>query len=125
MKKNRLLTIATVTGLLVSSLFSIQAQAHAHLKSAEPAAGSTVESAPGHLMLHFTEALEPTFSAADVTDSQGKTVKTAKAVVDDADKSALIIPLGDVLPSGKYTVNWHVVAVDGHKTKGDYSFTVK
>lgn len=125
MKKNRLLTIATVTGLLASSLFSIQAQAHAHLKNAEPAAGSTVESAPGHLMLHFTEALEPTFSAADVTDSQGKPVKTAKAVVDDADKSALIVPLEDVLPSGKYTVNWHVVAVDGHKTKGDYTFTVK
>ncbi|EBM5320754.1 copper resistance protein CopC [Salmonella enterica] len=64
-------------------------------------------------------------SAADVTDSQGNTVKTAKAVVDDADKSALIVPLEDVLPSGKYTVNWHVVAVDGHKTKGDYTFTVK
>ncbi|EAM3005581.1 copper homeostasis periplasmic binding protein CopC [Salmonella enterica] len=125
MKNNRLLTLSGILALLLSSFFTTQAQAHAHLKSAEPAAVSTVESAPGHLMLHFTEALEPMFSAADVTDSQGKTVKTAKAVVNDADKSALIVPLGDVLPSGKYTVNWHVVAVDGHKTKGDYTFTVK
>ncbi|ECG0109852.1 copper homeostasis periplasmic binding protein CopC [Salmonella enterica] len=125
MKKNRLLTIAAVTGLLTSSFFSTPALAHAHLKSAEPAAESTVESAPGQLTLHFTEALEPTFSTADVRDSQGKTVKTEKAVVDDTDKNVLIIPLGDVLPSGKYTVDWHVVAVDGHKTQGDYTFTVK
>lgn len=126
MNKNRLLTIAAVTGLLASSsFFSTPALAHAHLKSAEPAAESTVESAPGQLTLHFTEALEPTFSTAGVTDSQGKTVKTEKAVVGDADKSALIIPLEDTLPSGKYTVDWHVVAVDGHKTQGDYTFTVK
>ncbi|ENU7738107.1 copper homeostasis periplasmic binding protein CopC [Salmonella enterica] len=125
MKNNRLLTLTGILALLLSSFFTTQAQAHAHLKSAEPAAGSTVESAPGHLMLHFTEALEPTFSAADVTDSQGNTVKMEKAMVDDADKSVLIVPLEDVLPSGKYTVNWHVVAVDGHKTKGDYTFTVK
>lgn len=125
MKKNRLLTIAAVTGLLTSSFFSTPALAHAHLKSAEPAAESTVESAPGQLTLHFTEALEPTFSTADVRDSQGKTVKTEKAVVDDTDKNVLIILLGDVLPSGKYTVDWHVVAVDGHKTQGDYTFTVK
>ncbi|EBY8644618.1 copper homeostasis periplasmic binding protein CopC [Salmonella enterica subsp. enterica] len=125
MKKNRLLTIAAVTGLLASSFFSTPALAHAHLKSADPAAESTVDSAPGQLTLHFTEALEPTFSTAGVTDSQGKTVKTQKAVVGDADKSALIIPLENTLPSGKYTVNWHVVAVDGHKTQGDYTFTVK
>lgn len=125
MKHNRLLTITGATTLLISSLFTSQVLAHAHLKSAEPAVESTVESAPGHLTLHFTEALEPEFSTASVTDSQGKTVTTVKAVVDDADKSALIIPLGDVLPSGKYTVNWHVVAVDGHKTEGNYTFTVK
>ncbi|HFZ8351518.1 TPA: copper homeostasis periplasmic binding protein CopC [Salmonella enterica subsp. enterica serovar Java] len=125
MKNKKLLTIAGATTLLLSSVFSTRVLAHAHLKNAEPAVESTVESAPGHLTLHFTEALEPGFSMADVTDSQGKTVTTEKAVVDDADKSVLIIPLGDVLPSGKYTVNWRVVAIDGHKTKGDYTFTVK
>ncbi|WP_288770824.1 copper resistance protein CopC, partial [uncultured Escherichia sp.] len=24
-----------------------------------------------------------------------------------------------------YTVDWHVVSVDGHKTKGHYTFSVK
>ncbi|MDT1822847.1 hypothetical protein FPK54_23435, partial [Acinetobacter baumannii] len=25
----------------------------------------------------------------------------------------------------EYTVAWHVVSVDGHKTKGQYTFSVK
>ncbi|MDU5691430.1 MAG: copper resistance protein CopC, partial [Citrobacter freundii] len=29
------------------------------------------------------------------------------------------------LEAGKYTVDWHVVSVDGHKTKGQYTFSVK
>ncbi|EOH8598049.1 TPA: copper resistance protein CopC [Salmonella enterica] len=62
--KKKTAALATITGLQASSLFSLQARAHAHLKSADPAAESTVESAPGHLTLHFTEALEPEFSAA-------------------------------------------------------------
>ncbi|ECE0739820.1 hypothetical protein ADU00_11535 [Salmonella enterica subsp. enterica] len=125
MKHNRLLTIASATPLIVSLLFSPKVLAHAHLKSATPAAESTVESVHGNLTLHFTEALEPTFSNAYITDIQGNTITTHKAVVDETDKSALIITVGDALPSGKYTVNWQVVAEDGHKTKGSYTFTVK
>ncbi|WP_250381188.1 copper resistance protein CopC, partial [Escherichia coli] len=26
---------------------------------------------------------------------------------------------------GTYIVDWHVVSVDGHKTKGHYTFSVK
>ncbi|EGT7584826.1 copper homeostasis periplasmic binding protein CopC [Salmonella enterica] len=125
MRHNRLLTIASATHLIFSLLFSPPVLAHAHLKNAAPAAESTVESVHGNLTLHFTEALEPAFSRAYVTDSHGKTVTTHKAVLDDTDRSALIIPVDEVLPSGKYTVNWQVVAEDGHQTKGSYTFTVK
>ena len=37
----------------------------------------------------------------------------------------LIVPLADSLKPGTYTVDWHVVSVDGHKTKGHYTFSVK
>ncbi|EFF0775469.1 hypothetical protein CCF12_004236, partial [Escherichia albertii] len=43
----------------------------------------------------------------------------------EQDKNQLIIPLADPLKPGTYTVNWHVVSVDGHKTKGQYTFSVK
>jgi len=37
----------------------------------------------------------------------------------------MIVPLEQPLTEGKYTVSWHVVSVDGHKTHGQYSFSVK
>ncbi|HIH4669070.1 TPA: copper resistance protein CopC [Citrobacter amalonaticus] len=40
-------------------------------------------------------------------------------------KKQLIVPLDETLKPGQYTVNWHVVSVDGHKTKGQYTFSVK
>jgi methionine-rich copper-binding protein CopC len=33
--------------------------------------------------------------------------------------------VAETLPPGEYTVAWHVVSVDGHKTKGQYTFSVK
>ncbi|MFO6426812.1 copper resistance protein CopC [Escherichia coli] len=35
------------------------------------------------------------------------------------------VPLADSLKPGTYIVDWHVVSVDGHKTKGHYTFSVK
>ena len=34
-------------------------------------------------------------------------------------------PVAETLRPGEYTVAWHVVSVDGHKTKGQYTFSVK
>ena len=39
--------------------------------------------------------------------------------------SQVTLPLAETLPPGEYTVAWHVVSVDGHKTKGQYTFSVK
>ena len=49
----------------------------------------------------------------------------AKASRSEQDKTQLIVPLDQTLEAGKYTVDWHVVSVDGHKTKGQYTFSVK
>ncbi|EPT4862193.1 copper resistance protein CopC, partial [Klebsiella pneumoniae] len=43
----------------------------------------------------------------------------------EQDQKQLIVPLADSLKPGTYTVDWHVVSVDGHKTKGHYTFSVK
>ena len=34
----------------------------------------------------------------------------------------MIVPLAQALQPGNYTVDWHVVSVDGHKTRGTYTF---
>ena len=37
----------------------------------------------------------------------------------------MIVPMVAPLTPGSYTVKWHVVSVDGHKTEGSYRFSVK
>jgi hypothetical protein len=99
--------------------------AHAHLQQQLPAAGAEVEASPQTLTLNFSEGIEPQFSGVALTGPQQKTIILGKPVRSDSNKAQLTVPVGQALTPGKYRVDWHVVSVDGHKTKGHYTFTVK
>ena len=101
-----------------------QAWAHAFLDHAEPKVGGTVTVTPAEVKMWFTQNVEPVFSTIDVTDAQGKQVDKKDSHIDSKDKSLLIVSLGKLLP-GTYTVAWHVVSVDTHKTQGHFQFTIK
>ena len=119
-------TSRTVCALvfLASVVISPTVLAHAHLKQQSPAADSVV-SAPQSLTLNFSEGIEPGFSGVVVTDAHKQVVKTGAVTRDEKNKAQLIVPLGQTLATGTYQVDWHVVSVDGHKTKGSYHFSVK
>lgn len=110
---------------LAGMLATPAALAHAHLTQQSPAANAQVTASPQALTLNFSEGVEPAFSGATLTGPQKEQIKTGKATRNEQDKTQLIIPLVQPLETGKYTVDWHVVSVDGHKTKGQYSFSVK
>lgn len=110
---------------LAGTLMTPVAFAHAHLTQQNPAANAQVTASPQALTLNFSEGIEPAFSGATLTGPQKEQIKTGKATRNEQDKTQLIIPLAQSLEAGKYTVDWHVVSVDGHKTKGQYSFSVK
>lgn len=110
---------------LSTVFFAPQVFAHAHLKGATPATDSTVPAPVSALNLNFSEGVEPAFSGVEVKDANGQAIKTGKPAVSPTDKKQLTVPLESGLNSGKYTVDWHVVSVDGHKTKGEYHFQVK
>jgi methionine-rich copper-binding protein CopC len=105
------------------ALGSVAAYAHAHLDRASPAAGATVASAPGEVVLHFSEKLEPNFSAVAVRDAAGKQVDKGDARVDEADRAVLRVSLQPLAP-GRYKVEWRVTSVDAHSHKGDYTFRI-
>ncbi len=113
--------------LLAAAAISIalagQAMAHAHLKSAIPAAGGTVKAAPSEIDLTFSEGLNLKFSGIKVTGPDKTAVKTGEGMLMNGD-TTLMVPVSDRLAPGKYTVEWHVLSTDGHKTNGTYSFTV-
>jgi methionine-rich copper-binding protein CopC len=112
-----LFAAATMTGCTFAS-------AHATLKSATPAQDAEVTTAPKEISLRFNEKLEAAFSNAKLVDSNGKEVPTAKASLDPADPSVMKLAV-PALPAGKYKVEYAVVGHDGHRRKGNYSFTVK
>ena len=110
--------------LIVASLSSTAAFAHADLQSAEPAAGSAATTSPTQIRITFTEAVIAKFSGVELKDQAGKPIATGKAAVDPANKSVLIVPISEQLPAGNYKVEWHAVSDDTHRVKGTYSFSV-
>ena len=99
--------------------------AHAHLKHQNPAADANVDAAPQALTLNFSEGIEPKFSGVKITGSKQQDVKTGPVKRNENDKTQLIVPIEQALTPGEYTVDWHVVSVDGHKTTGNYHFSVR
>ncbi len=100
-----------------------QAQAHAKLVTADPAANATV-AAPKTILLQFNEELAKKLSSIKLTDIDGKPVAIRSMEAKDA--KSLVIMANNSLVPGLYTVTWiAVTSDDGHKTTGSYSFTVK
>lgn len=109
---------------LASMIMTPSVLAHAHLKQQNPAADSQV-TPPQVLTLIFSEGIEPGFSGVVVTDAQKQVMKTGTVKRDEKNNTQLTVPLEQTLTPGTYQVDWHVVSVDGHKTKGSYHFSVK
>ena len=115
----RLCAAAMFAGLV---LCAGAARAHAFLKTASPPVGSTVQQAPAAVTLRFTEGVEPAFSTITVQDAGGAEVSSGP-VRAGVDASSLAVGVKPLTP-GAYTVTWHAVSVDTHRTEGRFSFTV-
>ena len=108
----------------VLELLSVaHARAHAFLEHSDPAVGGKVHSAPAEVRIWFTEAIEPAFSSIQVFDAAGKQLDKKDTHPDPSNRSLLQISLPPLGP-GTYKVVWHVVSVDTHMTKGDFTFQV-
>ena len=98
--------------------------AHAFPDHSEPRVGATVEGSPPFVRIWFDGALESAFTTIVVQDGSGKNVDKGNGRVDPDDPLLLEVELPP-LPPGTYHVLWDVLARDGHRTKGDYTFDVK
>jgi copper resistance protein C len=118
--------IPTIAVAIVASLGLIgNALAHAHLKAAMPPVKGTVAVSPSELDLTFTEGVDLAFTGAAVAGPGKETVETGEAKLKSGDDATLIVPLTAPLSAGTYTVTWHALSKDGHKTKGSYTFIIK
>jgi methionine-rich copper-binding protein CopC len=109
---------------LLFALGAGDAFAHAFLDRAIPAVGGSVAASPSEVRLFFTEAVVAQFSGAQLTAASGAPVATGALTQDAADRSSLVLPIAQALPPGAYTVKWHAVSVDTHRSQGTFSFSV-
>lgn len=114
---------AILSLLLIVMAGSARLEAHAFLKRAEPAVGSTVQTSPGEVRIWFTENIEPAFSSVQVFNDSGKEVDKHDVHVDSSERALLRVSLPPVA-AGTYKVVWHVVSVDTHVTNGSFTFRV-
>jgi methionine-rich copper-binding protein CopC len=105
-------------------LVPVPASAHAYLVKSVPAARATLFASPGKIQLWFNERLEPRYSSVSVVDSDGKRVDLGNALVSTDDPKELDVGVKP-LQSGRYTVKFRVLSVDGHVVEQSFPFTVR
>ena len=120
----RALILLFALGLAAGGIPPPAAQAHAFPERAEPKVGSTVPSSPARVRIWFDGGLEPAFSSIRVMNANHQAVDQGGGRVDEKDNTVLEVSL-PALSSGTYHVSWIAIALDGHRTEGDFSFTVE
>ena len=114
----------TLALCLTLMLLGAPAFAHAFLDNALPPVGGVVRTAPTKLELSFTEPLDLGQSSVKLLSASGATVALGQPVSAPGDQSLMTVPINERLSAGVYRVFWRATAQDGHRTFGDYKFTV-
>ena len=110
----RLLAWLAVCALLVPAA----AWAHASLKAETPGFQEELAVSPPEISLHFDQFVK--FPSVQVYDSAGHTYAGVAA----AYGLSVAAPV-QKLPTGAYTVRWHVLSADGHVVSGVWTFGVR
>ena len=118
------LTITLYAGLIFLGLWCGALWAHTFPVRSEPGAGAMLNPSPVHVRIWFDNVLDPAFSTIIVEDAKGRKVDKGDCFVNPADPKLLEVSL-PILQPGTYRVIWTVMGTDGHKTTGDYIFTIK
>jgi copper transport protein len=100
------------------------AQAHALLEGTAPERGAVAESAPGQVVLRFSEPVEVAFGAVRVFASDGSEVHRGEPFHPNGRDDEVAVRLGDGVEDGGYTVTYRVISADSHPVNGGFVFSV-
>ncbi len=110
---------------LILQLGFSSVQAHAFIEQQQPKAGEELNSPPKAIILTYNKNIEPAFSTIQIINEASQTViETSKAKGVEGESNKLIMPLPKLI-HGEYRVKWVALSRDGHRTMGDYTFTIQ
>jgi copper resistance protein C len=121
LKLQRTLALTFLASALIIGLAPRLAAAHAAPVLEQPGVGATIDAPPEKIVITFDAPIESLFAKLQVLDSSGRDLAAGSPAI-AAGKRQLSVPLGKLNP-GEYIVRWSVVAEDGHRTNGYYTFT--
>jgi len=100
----------------------VTASAHAVVLSSQPAANAVV--APGTLRvrLQFTSRIDPARSRLALVGPDGK---AAPIAITTPDAPGELAGQSRVAAPGRWQLQWQVLSLDGHVTRGDIPFDVR
>lgn len=113
----------TLRLLLVGALFLIAtpAAAHTSIVSFSPDVEQSLTTAPTQITIVTTEPVREMGSAITVTSPAGQRVDDGSTEIQGTTALVGLITLTEV---GEYTVNYRLLAEDGHPIDGTYTFTL-
>jgi copper transport protein len=104
-------------------VFPANAWAHATLEHTVPREQGRVDTAPKAIRLDYDQSVKPLANSIEVYTARGRIVsrptRSANAGHD------VVATLDKRLPTGAYTVRWHVISGDGHVISGVFTFGVR
>ena len=124
MKNYTVFCLSTLFSFTLLCLLPRVVWGHAFPDHSDPKVGSTVTASPAQVRIWFDSDLEPAFSTIVVHNANNEMVDKKDGRVDPSSPTLLQVSLPK-LPPGIYRVMWNVVARDGHRTIGDFTFTIK
>jgi methionine-rich copper-binding protein CopC len=98
--------------------------AHASLVASSPAKDQVLDAPPIEIHLSFNEHVEARYCSVKLVSAAGKYFDADRPHADKADPRSIAASV-PVLRPGTYRARWTAVGGDGHKTHGDFSFTIK
>jgi len=120
----RRFTVFTMLFAVILAAPTGAARAHAFPEHQVPGAGAELDNPPGVVIIRFDRAVESAFSTLRVEDAAGKRVDANDSHAVRGRNDTLEVTLKPLV-NGRYHVFWTAVARDGHRTQGDYTFTVR
>jgi len=119
---------ATVAAIAMLAVFATTASAHARYKSSTPGAAEVLAASPARVSITFTQDIQKVAGTYEIRVARDgvSSVASGAAVLDDADRATMSVPLQPDLLPGRYVVNWKNVSdADGDPAMGAFSFYVK
>ena len=109
---------------LLAAAASPLAFSHALLVASFPAKDAVVTGSSAEIHITFNEHVEARYCHVKLVSDAGKNFDADRPQPDKTDPNAIVASV-PVLKPGVYSARWQAVGADGHKTHGDFSFTVK